>query len=264
MEDILDIEELLKKNKEENKRFLEERKRTLGMLPENELYAPVMSASMEDVEANAEKFIMTECLPACRILWEKNIYTFMVSDAQNEEAWIEVFIDGLSEENKQYMTSLVESGVHVFRYHEGTISFGVGCFGDKAQQKLIEIANGFKMQDVCKDLAYIDVKKALFKVGCTKKEKNPQYHFMEQPKDGSLEEMLAYYDWLNAGGEEQEYIEVFDPTKVKEPLEDNFKGTDYIYVPEEDRVYLNTYHYNKHKNYLNYLNDIEQTQGIDF
>ena len=264
MEDTNNMEEMLRTNREENERYIEEKTRRLGILPTSERYSPVMVAPMEDVEANPERFIMTECLPACRILWDKNIYTFMVSDAQNEEAWIELFADGLSDDNKEYLVNLEEKGVHIFSYHQGTISFGVGCFGEKAQQKLIEIANGFEMQDVCKSLAYVDVETALYNVGCTKRTKNPNYVRMEEPKEGDLRGMLDYYDWLANGGPDLEYIEIFDSSKVKEPLEENFKGTDYVYVPEEDRVYLNSYHYRKHKKYLEYLQNMENNQGLKF
>lgn len=254
-----DIEEVFRNNRE----YIKNRREQLGILPQSEKYAPVMAAPMEEVEANAEKFIMTECLPACRELWKKNIYTFMVSDDQNEEAWIEVFADGLSEENKEYLLGLKDKGFHIFNYHEGTISFGVGCFGEKAQQLLLEIVKGFQMQDVPKHYAYVDIKTALFASGCTKKEKNPDYVKMEMPNNDDFEATLAFYDWLANGGEEQEYIDVFDATKVKEPLEDNFIGTNYIFVADEERVYLSEYHYKKHLDYLNYLESLERNQGVE-
>ena len=264
MEDNSNVEEMLRANREENERYLEEKTKRLGILPTSEKYSPVMAAPMEDVEANAEKFIMTECLPACRILWDKNIYTFMVSDAQNEEAWIELFADGLSPENSEYLLSLEDQGIHLFCYHDGTISFGVGCFGEVAQKRLVEIANGFKMQDVCEGLAYVDVETALYNAGCTKRAKNPNYVHMEKPKEGDLRGMVDYYDWLANGGPDLEYIDVFDSTKVKQPLEENFKGTGYIYVPEEERVYLSNYHYMKHKKYLEHLQSLEQNSGLNF
>ena len=259
----MDYEGVLRKTTEANRKYIEEKKKRDGILPESEKYAPVMAAPMQDVEANAERFIMTECLPACRELWKKNVYTFMVSDAQNDEAWIEVFADGLSEENKSYMLELDNKGVHVFCYHDGTISFGAGCFGKKAQDILLEISKGFQMQDVAEDFGYVDAKTALFLCGCTKKEKNPDYVMLKLPTNGDIEMTMEYYDWLAKGGEEQEYRDVFDPSKVKSPIEENFKGTPYVYVPEEDRVYLSEYHYKKHLNYLKYLESLEHSQGVN-
>ena len=260
MDDIIDentdIEQILRENQEKNRREMEERRKRFGFLPLSEEYAPVMAANMEDVEANPKKFIMTECLDACSILWSKNVYTFMVSDWNNDEAWIEVFMDGLSEENKNYILSLSDKGIHLFEYHPGTVCIGVGCFGEQARQLLIEIANGFQMQDVYQGYGYLDVETALSRVGCTKTEKNPDYIFMELPgDDASTDEYLAYYEWVGNGGENQEFIQVFDQSKVKEPLDMNFEGTDFIYVPEEDRVYLSKYHYDKHLKYLQYCGE---------
>ena len=39
-------------------------------------FSEVSHTSMEEVENNPEQFIMTECIPACKELWSKNIYTF--------------------------------------------------------------------------------------------------------------------------------------------------------------------------------------------
>ncbi len=258
----LKIQRLREEAAAANRSFMEEHIKRMGILPVSDKYSPVMAAPMEEVEANPEKFIMAECLPACRELWKKNIYTFMVSDAQNSEAWIELFADALSEENKAYLISLEEQGVHVFCYHDGTISFGVGCFGEKAKAKLLEIAEGFKMQDVAQDFAYSDLETALFDVGCTKKVKDPDYVMIKMPTNGDIDAAMEFYDWLARGGESLEYKDVFDPSKVKQPIEENFKGTSFIYVPEEERVYLNKYHYQKHLNYLQYLESLEQSQGF--
>ena len=113
-----------------------------GCLPDNPGYNPSPQVDMEYVEQNPERFIMPECLPACKVLWDKNIYTYMVSDSYDSEAWIELEMRALSQENLEYLLSLENKGVHLNHgYHYGTIQFGVGCFGEKAQQLLLEIAN---------------------------------------------------------------------------------------------------------------------------
>ena len=62
-------------------------------------FSEVSQTSMEEVENNPEKFIMTECIPACKELWSKNIYTFMVSNYIGENGiWIEIY-DEISDEN---------------------------------------------------------------------------------------------------------------------------------------------------------------------
>ena len=62
-----------------------------GFLPINDELDETMSSSMEDVEKNPRRFIIEECIPACEELWNKNIYTFMVSDHLNEGQCWEAF-----------------------------------------------------------------------------------------------------------------------------------------------------------------------------
>ena len=73
-----------------------------GFLPLNDELNETMNSSMEDVEKSPRTFIIEECVPACKELWKKNIYTFMVSDHINEGVcWIEIIWDNLSDENKE-------------------------------------------------------------------------------------------------------------------------------------------------------------------
>ena len=231
-----------------------------GCLPDNPGYAPVQQEGMEAVEANPEKYIMPECLPACKVLWEKNIYTYMVSDSVDFEAWIEVKMSALSPENLEYLLSLEAQGVHLFRgYHEGTIQIGVGCFGEKAQRALLEIANGFKMQDVQRgyDLGYVGLEEGLFLTGCIKEIPNPKYiDPMTVPENERWKLLLE--------SESEPTIRVFDETKVKDPIEKNFEGTGLVFVLEEERVYLSEYHYRKHLNYLKSLEEKNEMGDLSF
>lgn len=230
-----------------------------GCLPDNPAYAPVTKADMEFVEANPEKFIMPECLPACKVLWEKNIYTYMVSDSVDFEAWIELEARALSPENLEYLLSLESQGVHIVKgYHSGTIQFGVGCFGEKAQRLLLDIANGFKMQDVQKGfgLGYLDLRDGLMAAGCTKEVPNPDYvDPMTVPENERWKLLL--------GEEAEPTITVFDETKVQEPIEKNFEGTGMVFNLEEERVYRSEYHYRKHLNYLKSLEEKNEMGDID-
>lgn len=132
-----------------------------GILPVTDKYKPVCRADQEYVEMEPERFIVPECIPACKELWAKNIYTFMVSDDSNMqfgETWIEIADQVLSAQNLEILRSLEgDEKVEIFHYHKGCTNFAVRCVGLEAQQKLLEIAKRFKMQDVPGDhVAYFD------------------------------------------------------------------------------------------------------------
>ena len=123
-----------------------------GMLPITDKYNPVCHAHQEDVELEPERFVVPECIPACKELWSKNVYTFMVSDElnmQHGETWIEIVNSVLSAQNLAILKSLEDDNeVRIFHYHEGCTSIAVHCVGLEAQQKLLEIAKRFEKQDV--------------------------------------------------------------------------------------------------------------------
>ena len=69
-------EERIKKEREDIERR--------GYLPVNDEFEETMTSPQEVVEKNPRKYIIEECIPACKELWSKNIYTFMVSDHLND------------------------------------------------------------------------------------------------------------------------------------------------------------------------------------
>ena len=261
-EDI-DIEEYLAKfiktpeEIEQEKR--EEKNRLLlkGYLPKNEEYNETPRSPMEMVEQNPQIYIMEECIPACEELWKKNVYTFMVSDYLNEgECWIEVVIDNLSDENKEILFQLSESDIRRRDYHRGCMIFGVNKVGKEGQERLLELAQKFQMQDVPYGEAYYTLPEYLIERGCYKEEPNPDYIEMQAPwiQQSSPDELgariIAYDEYL-ASNQSKKTIKVFDSTKVTKPLEDYLSETGAIY--EDGRVYLSDYHYQKHQNYVKSL-----------
>ena len=231
-----------------------------GFLPENDDYNEVSRASQEIVENNPTRYIIQECLPACEELWNKNIYTFMVSDHLNEgECWIEIEEKSLSEENKQIYKNLSGEGITKFSYHKGCINFGVNCVGKEGQQKLLELAQKFKMQDVPHNEAYITEDEFLLNYcGCYQECENPNYYEMELPwevETKSLEEQLDYfnkYDKWQGSPESQKTIKKLDLTKKEKPTD--VYAQDHGMIVEGDRIYLSPFHYQKHQNYIDYVN----------
>ena len=56
---------------------------------------------LEEVIFNPEEYIIPQCLPTCKALWEKNIETFMVSN--NEDDHLYVLLTNISEQNEAKM-----------------------------------------------------------------------------------------------------------------------------------------------------------------
>ena len=212
---------------------------------------------MEIVEQNPRVFIMEECIPACEELWKKNVYTFMVSDYLNEgECWIEVVIDNLSDENKEILFQLSGSDIRRRDYHRGCMIFGVNKVGKEGQERLLELAQKFQMQDVPYIEAYITLPEYLIQRGCYKEVENPDYVEMKAPWTLNLpvdqlgKKIIEYDDWL-ASSQSSKTIKVFDSTKVIKPLDEYLSEIGAIY--EDGRVYLSDYHYQKHQNYVKSL-----------
>ncbi len=189
----------------------------------------------------------------------------MVSDHLNEGVcWIEVIADNLSDENKEIFTQLEGEDIIKFSYHKGAINFGVNSVGAKAQERLLELAQKFQMQDVPHGEAYITLPEYLIRCGCYDEVENPNYVPMTEPWKMNLpleqkKDYLIKYDEWEYSDKSKKTNKVFSPEKMNKPLEEYFDGTGVIY--EDDRVYLSEYHYKKH---LNYVNSLTQTQGTKF
>lgn len=269
--DIDTLEERLfrVKTDEEIEKEKDEYKREIifkGFLPLNDEFNETMHSLMEVVESEPKRFIIEECIPACKELWSKNIYTFMVSDHLNEgNCWIEIVADNLSDENKAIFTQLEGEDVIKFSYHGGCVNFGVKGVGGRAQRRLLELAQKFEMQDVPYGEAYITVDEYLIGCGCYEEVCNPDYVAMKSPLEMELpveqrvDYILQYDDWKNSD-RSKKTLKVFSEAKVTKPLEEYFNGTDEIY--DNGRVYFNQYHYKKHMNYVKSMMSDQEMKDV--
>lgn len=263
--DLTNIEEFIAKidvvrTPEEQKEIWEKNNQeamSKGFLSGNPEYTSGMRVSMEVVEKNPRVYIIEECIPACKELWKKNIYTFMVSDHYDEgNCWIEIDLDNLSDENKEIYNNLVGENIIKFSYHSGCVNFGVKEVGASAQQKLLELAQQFEMQDIPYGEGYITLEDYLIKCGCYDEIENPNYIEMEEPWNSSVpieqlgEYIIKYDEWKNSDKSEKT-IRVFNPSKVTRPLNEYFINSNVVY--DGERVYMSDYHYKKHLNYINGL-----------
>lgn len=256
-------QEEIEKRKLERAKELERK----GFLPENDGYSETMTSPQEMVEANPRRYIIEECIPACIELWNKNIYTFMVSDHLNEGVcWIEVVADSFSDENKEIYAQLEGDDVVKFSYHSGTLNFGVECVGKVGQEKLLELAKQFKMQDVPYNQAYVSVQDFLMNYcDCYDEVPNPNYREMKEPwcMELSLNEKIEYfkkYDAWENSIESKKTLKQFNANKITKQIEELV--AEHNMILEDDRVYLSEFHYKKHQNYLNYINKIDNDVNL--
>ena len=219
----------------------------------NKKYEGASRVSQESVETNPERWIIKECIPACKILWDKNIYTFMCSDYGNSHAWIELDLDNLSSENLEILEE-VKKDYNCYSYHYGCINIEVDGMGKSAMEELVKVASRFVMQDVPKKEATISLKSLLIKSGCYKKIKNPKYTSFEE----EIAKMMSK-GW--GASMEEEYIYEYDESKLTKPVEEyisEYGG----YVDETGTIYRSRFHYDKHLNYLRALDKDNGDSGI--
>lgn len=207
-------------------------------------YVGAPRVSQETVESCPEKWVIKECIPACKILWSKNIYTFMCSDSADENAWIEIDLENLSAENLAILED-IKKEYNCYSYHYGCINIPVVGMGRKARNKLIEVANRFVMQDVPKKEATITLERLLIESGCSKIIRNPKFT--------SFEEELSKSMSLGWGAPmEEEYIAVLDKDKITKSAEDYILEYGAV-IDTDGTIYSSRYHYNKHLNYIRSL-----------
>ncbi len=229
-----------------------------GFLPENDELDETMTSPQEEVELAPKRFIIEECIPACKELWAKNIYTFMVSDHLNEgQIWVEVVFDALSDENKEIYNNLTGDDVIKFSYHKGCVNFGVNCVGELGQQKLLELAKQFKMQDVPKNLAWITEEEFLMGYcGCYDEYDNPNYIEMLPPgevsmSDDQIYEYIKKYDEWQYSTDSQKKLRKFSSDKVTKSTFEYSKEHGMIF--DQGKIYLGQFHFQKHQEFLKHL-----------
>ena len=232
-----------------------EKLRNDGFLPKNPEYYGTMTSPMVEVENFPKEYVIEECIPACKVLWSKNIYTFMTSDFYDKGVcWIEIKEKDLSAKNRKIYDSMTGPDVYKFVKHPGAICFGVTKVGRAGQRRLTELAENFVMQDVPQGEAYKPIEEFLIdNCGCYDEIPNPIYKYMA-PLDEvkidleKLREYVKEYDRWTKSKESQRTIKTLNTKKLAKNLQDYLRQ--YNFILEDKKIYFGTYHYNKHLNYL--------------
>ena len=227
-------------------------------LPQSDSFGEVSHASEEEVENNPEKYIMTECIPACKELWSKNIYTFMVSNYEGESGiWVEIYNE-ISADNLNYLKSLTEKNINVNVYHKGCYRIEVNHIGQAASDLLLEICKGFKMQDVPKNIAYSSEEDFLINCGCFDEIENPNYYEMKEFYELEFESSEEMHDYMRKFDEWQhsenskKYLKKYNPQKKIKSTKEYAKEKNMIFA--DGIIFKSKFDYDKHMKYMQYTN----------
>ena len=132
-----------------------------GFMEPNREYIGGEHLPMDFVSLEPEKYVINECLSACKVLWGKNIYTYSSSDYNDNYTSITVLIDHLSPENMDILSTYINNpqnkfGVNVIR-KGNYLEFRIDAIGFHAGSELLNLAGMFTIQDVPENSAYLNI-----------------------------------------------------------------------------------------------------------
>lgn len=180
------------------------------------------------IKEGIEKHINELCIDTCQDLWKKNIYTKEIKIDENK---IEIVLDKLNSENISIFGKRAEKNENKYILNENndyTIQIQKANKTDGAiKSELKNSVKYFFIQDV--ETGFFNKKKFLMNVcDCEK---------VEGMKENSENLNIKI---------------VFDENKMEKTFEEYLKekNFEHLYLKEEDRIYLDQYYLDAHKNYL--------------
>lgn len=181
-----------------------------------------------------ENHIDPICIKVYNKLLEKNIYikNIVISDTK-----IKLVLDKLSKENEEIFSEScrINPRKYIRSGNNNIVEIQKSGKSDSTiKNELVKAVRFFKMQDV--QIGFIDQKKFLM-------------HFCDCERvEGHSD--IEYNKSLKI---------MFDENKMEKSFEEYLqdKRYDKLYSADNNRVYLDEYYFNAHKNYLNYLNGIQ-------
>lgn len=243
-------------------RGFEERETTAEKVDTKYQYAYV---TMPEVESNIDEYIIPELQDACKSLWDRNVFTFMCSNREdNGSAYI--ILEKLSEENKAIFEELRQKYPQHFVYdgyrHADRIEISdVTKMTEKEiSTAFMKLARYFVLQDV-QPRFYLTAEDYLIECGCYDEIPNPDYieDVGPMPSTASLKDIDEYFAKLNT----PKTIKVFNKNKMtksfKEYVVEN--GDENRADCETGKVYESPYFLKKHFEFLNTQNK-ENTLGL--
>lgn len=182
---------------------------------------------LEIVISNPNEYIILECLPACKILWDKNVETFMVSNNGDDNLYVLLY--NLSPENETFLQNMIKIDSR-FIYSSYRKAYGIAVKGkdERAKEELASLANMLHIQD-------------------TKRFKSTK-SYLEEFKRRDGEYTVDEFGYITR---------MENPKLSNITLEEALKqdGKQQLYVAEENRIYDSIMYLNWHKRYMQTLNN---------
>lgn len=190
---------------------------------------------LEEVISNPEEYIIPQCLPACRALWNKNIETFMVSNNDDEDLY--VLLTHISDENMAIFNQMKQQNPRfIFDSYRNTIGISVKGNNEGSMHELQGLTEVFKMQDTLRFQTAED--------------------FLESYKHTGGEMTIA-----DDGTIHRNINPSLANITLQEALEKSGKSG--LYVAEEGKVYESPMYLNWHRKYEQSLNNSMQEAIFD-
>lgn len=178
---------------------------------------------LQDIMENIDEFIIPECQEACRLFWDKNIETFMVSNREDSELY--VFVCNLSDENIEIMKNNMSSNPENYFFSNYRNCYGIRTNGVTSEdaKKLSSLTNVFKEQDTKRFVT----------------------------SESFLEEYKRTDGEYGVNTETYEVYRKVNPLLANATLEEALEKTNKkdLYVEDEDRVYENEFFLKWHDRY---------------
>lgn len=228
----------------------------IWIMDDNYESIPVFQALQDftKLENNPKKFIIEECILACQELWDKNIFIDGTSNYDSDESgcWIDIKEAALSEENRKIIGQLLGcerielyKDEYIFRLKSNSV-------GLKGKEDLLNLAQQLINQDVQENFSYISVRKFLIDYcECYDEIPNPNYTEIDWDKimnNFQIDENTDI-DLKSLFHNNFRYLKQFNPSKITKPIEELVAEQNMIL--DGERVYLSSYYYQKHLNYVN-------------
>lgn len=177
---------------------------------------------LEFVVEQPEEYIIPECLPTCKDLWNKNISTVQCSNYNDKILYIQLSL--LSDENETILKELTDhniAGYYIKNDIHGERSVLIKA---KTPEELHKLAQAFVVQDVQEGEGFMSIEDYLKKFRTA--EGRDEFGNVTVLLDGQGDPNATLEQALAAKGD--------------------FK----LYIPDEGRVYRSDFWLQKHNNYL--------------
>lgn len=208
-----------------------------------------------DVINNIDEYIIPELQEACKLLWDKNIFTFMCSNREDGGSAY-IILGSLSDENTEIFKQLMKKYPENFTIDEWRHNYfrlqipDVTKMSEKEiSSAFVRLASNLVLQDIQK-VYYINSEDYLIKCGCYDEVPNPDYVEVTEPMPTtpSLEALDEWFAKISC----PKTIKVFDKNKMTKSFREyvcengDENRTDF----ELKRVYEHPYFLKKHLEYV--------------